>query len=84
MYSSGSLRSSWTFTAAIAAGSSSSQRASGIPSWTASVTVATAPSRSSKTQRAAAISSGMPWMRNVSSVMIASVPSEPSSSRVRS
>ncbi len=31
------------------------------------MTVATAPARSSKTQRAAAISSGMPWMRSVSS-----------------
>ena len=84
MYSSGSASSSWALTALIAAGSSSSQRAIGIPSWTASVTVATAPSRPSKTQRAAAISSGMPWMRSVSSVITASVPSEPSSSRVRS
>ena len=84
MYASGSASSSCALTARIAAGSSSSQRATGMPSWTASVTVATAPARSSKTQRAAAISSGMPWMRSVSSVITASVPSDPSSNRVRS
>ena len=66
---SGSASSEWTLTAAIAAGSSSSQRATGMPSWTASVTVATSPSSASNTQRAAAICSGIPWMRSVSSVI---------------
>ncbi len=74
----------WRFTAAMVTGSRSSTRAIGTPHWTISTTVATAASTLGKAQTEAATASGMPWRRTVSSVTMPSVPSEPTSSRVRS
>lgn len=59
-------------------------RATPVPSWTSCTTVSTAPSSASKAQTAATVASGMPYRRKVSSVMTPSVPSDPTSSRVRS
>ena len=59
-------------------------RAIGTPDWIVWITAFTAPSMSEKEQTAARSSSGMPWSRTVNSVMMPSVPSEPTKSRVRS
>ena len=55
-----------------------------MPSWIDWTTVSTAPSIVSKLQTAAEIASGMACSRSVTSVMMPSVPSEPTNSRVRS
>ena len=59
-------------------------RATGTPSWIVWMTVLIAPSRLSKEHTAAAIASGMPYSRRVTSVMMPSVPSLPTNNRVRS
>ena len=56
----------------------------GMPIWIVVMTVWTALSKSSKAQTAAEIASGWPWSFSVSSVMMPSVPSEPTKSPVRS
>ena len=56
----------------------------GMPICTTSITVRTAASTVGKVATAAAVASGTPWRRRVSSVMIPSVPSLPMNSRVRS
>ena len=70
--------------ASICASSSSSIRATGTPLWIVWITVSTAAAIVGKAQTAAEIASGMPYSRTVTSVMMPSVPSEPTKSRVRS
>ena len=70
--------------ARICTSSSSSMRATGMPDWMVAITVSTAPARSRNGQTAADTASGMPCSRSCSSVMMPSVPSEPTKSRVRS
>ena len=64
--------------------SSSSIRATGMPSCTVSITESTAPSIVSNAQVADAITSGMPKSLSATSVITPSVPSLPTKSRVRS
>ena len=64
--------------------SRSSIRAIGTPAWMVAITVSTAPASVSNEQAAAEIASGMPQSRSCTSVMMPSVPSEPTKSRVRS
>jgi hypothetical protein len=71
-------------TARIDVASSSSQRATGTPAWTVAIAVATAACVVGNEQTAAEIASGIGRSRNVSSVMIPSVPSEPTNRCVRS
>ena len=59
-------------------------RATGISDWIVAITVSTAPARSANEQTAADIASGMPRRRSWTSVMMPSVPSEPTNRRVRS
>ena len=59
-------------------------RATGMPICIASITVSTAALRSGNWQTAAEIASGMPYRRSWISVMMPSVPSEPTNRRVRS
>ena len=59
-------------------------RASGKPICIAAMVALQAPSMVAKGQTAARIVSGMPASFSVSSVMMPSVPSEPTMSRVRS
>jgi len=61
-----------------------SQRAIGIPAWIVSMTVLVQPSTDSNAHTAADIASCTGYRRTVTSVMMPSVPSEPTNSRVRS
>ncbi len=70
--------------ASICTSSSSSIRATGIPCCIARMTVCTAPASVSNWQTPAEIASGTPYRRSWISVMIPSVPSAPTYSRVRS
>ena len=59
-------------------------RATGMPDWMVAMTVWQASSTVPNGQTPAATAGGMPCSFKVSSVMMPSVPSEPTSSRVRS
>ncbi len=59
-------------------------RATGMPDWIVMMAALQAASTDGNGQIPDAIASGMPVSRNVSSVMMPSVPSEPTISRVRS
>ena len=59
-------------------------RDTGMPSCITSITACTAPGTSANGTTAAAIVSGTPYSRTVSSVITPSVPSEPTNRRVRS
>ena len=59
-------------------------RATGTPAWIDSIAVSTAPAKVGKGQTAAEIASGIGCSRSVTSVIMPSVPSAPTNSRVRS
>ena len=59
-------------------------RATGMPDWMVRMVALQHASTDGNGQTPAAIASGMPASRSVSSVMTPSVPSEPTISRVRS
>ena len=61
-----------------------SQRAIGMPDWMVWITVLVQPSTMSKAHTAADIASCTGYRRTVTSVMMPSVPSEPTNRRVRS
>ena len=67
-----------------ATSSSSSMRATGMPLWMVTIVASQAASIVGNGQMPAEIASGMPCSRSVSSVMMPSVPSEPTKRRVRS
>ena len=70
--------------ASMVSSSSSSMRATGTPDWMARMTVLTASSMVANGHTAAEIASGMPCRLSRISVITPSVPSEPTSRRVRS
>ena len=70
--------------ASMVSSSSSSMRATGTPDWIATITVLTASSMVGNGHTADEIASGMPCRRSRISVITPSVPSEPTSRRVRS
>ena len=74
----------WRLRAAIVVAHRSSLRATGMPAWSVSITVFAAPSMSGKAHTAADIASCTGWSLTVTSVMMPSVPSEPTKRRVRS
>jgi hypothetical protein len=70
----------WALIAFIVVPHRASLRAIGTPDWSVWITVFTAPAMSEKEQTAAEIASGTGWSLTVNSVMMPSVPSEPTKS----
>ncbi len=70
--------------ASMVSASRNSMRATGTPDWMVRITLLTASSMVGNEHTADDIASGMPYRRRRISVITASVPSEPTSSRVRS
>ena len=71
-------------TARTCTSSSSSIRATGMPDWIVRITASQAAFTVGNGQMPAEMASGMPCSLSVISVMMPSVPSEPTNSRVRS